>query len=77
MAASCARRAHFTLGKLTQCFEHCPQLWAHQSPHFPDMLEEPRFDPWAALGGEPDLFVRRFVAAGGDAKCGGMGGKRR
>jgi len=25
------------------------------------MLEEPRFDPWAALGGEPQLFVRRSL----------------
>eukprot|EP01052_Picozoa_sp_SAG31_P035292 SAG31_NODE_4236_length_3427_cov_24.184574_7_plen_30_part_00 len=29
------------------------------------MLQEPRFDPWTALGGEPDLFVRKFLAAGG------------
>ena len=58
-------RAHFIRGKPTQCFEHCPQLWAHQSPHSPHMLQEPRFDPWAALGGEPHLFVRRFLAAGG------------
>ena len=58
-------RAHFSRGKPTQCFEHCPQLWAHQSPHFPHMLQEPRFDPWAALGAKPHLFVRRFLAAGG------------
>ena len=58
-------RAHFSRGNFTQCFEYCPQLWAHQSPHFPHMLQEPRFDPWAALGATPHLFVRRFLAAGG------------
>eukprot|EP01052_Picozoa_sp_SAG31_P070215 SAG31_NODE_29060_length_401_cov_1.056291_1_plen_34_part_10 len=25
------------------------------------MLQEPRFDPWAALGAKPELFVRRFL----------------
>ena len=61
LSCGCVLRAEhdFTWGKLTQCFEHCSQMLARQSPHFPHMLLEPGFAPRAALGAKPELFVRR------------------
>ena len=53
-------RLNFDRGKSTQCFEHCLKTLAHQFPHFQQVLRKPRFDPCAALGGKPNLFVCWF-----------------
>ena len=81
LSCGCVLRAEhdFTWGKLTQCFEHCSQMLARQSPHFPHMLLEPGFAPRAALGAKPELFVRRsfFGCCGRLATSAArMGGKR-
>ena len=53
----------FSWAKTTQCFEHCHKTLLDHSPHFVHVLQEPRFDPWAALSGELQLFVRPFLAS--------------
>ena len=42
------------------------------------MLQEPRFDPWASLSGELQLFVRPFLASSHRlaTNAAKMGGKR-